>query len=146
MSNTVGDPAKLPLALLLDSAINGINRALQPALGKDAVAQATGEDILPEQAASRIVSTSTALYGPYREQHQLGDNALSRAQFVATIGAGFEQGFRDAQQALAGREAAGEDVDAMFDRTFALVMRGLKEFATLAYSQPGGPMPRPDPV
>ena len=135
-----------PLALLLRSAINGINQALQPTLGKDAVQNPASRDNSPEEAASRIVSMSTAWYDVYCGQHKLGDHAQSREQFVGVIRGGFEQGFRQAQQALEGWNLLGDEIVAGIERTFALVMRGFDDFAVGALSQPGGPMPAPDPV
>lgn len=134
-----------PLALLLKSAIDGINEALQPTLGEDAVQQAANQDDPPEAKASRIVSMSTALYDAYRKQSKLEDNERSRGQFVDVIRGGFEQGFKGAQQVLAGLTVRGGDV-AGIDRTFAQVMRGFDDFTVGALSQPGGPMPAVDPV
>ena len=135
-----------PLALLLRSAINGINEALQPTLGKDAVQNAASQDNSPEATASRIVGMSTAFYDAYRQQNKLEDNEQSRAQFVDVIRGGFEQGFKEAQQVLAGLKVLGGDVAAGIDRTYELVMRGFDDFATVLQSQPGGPMPPVDPV
>ncbi len=61
-----------PLALLLKSAINGINEELQPTLGKDAIQNAAAsQDNSPEATADRILSMSTAFYGAYREKNNL---------------------------------------------------------------------------
>lgn len=136
-----------PLALLLKSAINGINEELQATLGKDAIETAsTTQDNSAEGTAQRILSLSTAFYGAYREQNNLEDNAESRAQFVEVIRGGFEKGFKEAQEVLEGLKVLGGEVAAGIDKTFALVMQGYDDFVAGPQSQPGAPTPEPDPV
>lgn len=131
-----------PLALLLKSAINGINEELQPTLGKDAIANAAAsQDNTPEAIAQRILSLSTAFYDAYREQNKLEDNAPSREQFIGVIRGGFEKGFKEAQDVLEGLKVLGGDVAAGIDKTFALVMQGYDDFAAGAQTQPGAPTP-----
>lgn len=131
-----------PLALLLKSAINGINEELQPTLGKDAIANAAAsEDNSAEATAQRILSLSTAFYDAYREQNKLEDNAASREQFIGVVRGGFEKGFKEAQDVLEGLKVLGGDVAAGIDKTFALVMQGYDDFLAGAQSQPGGPTP-----
>lgn len=129
-----------PLALLYEAAISGINDELQPGGGKRAIPSAASGDPLPEATASRIVGQSAALYDTYRDQHRLQDNAAAREQFAALIRRGFETGFKNFQQAQGGQ------ISADIERTCELVMLGLRDFATVEYSQPGGPTPLPDPV
>ncbi|UUZ55674.1 DUF5610 domain-containing protein [Massilia sp. H-1] len=58
-----------PLALLLRSAIEGVNEALAPTLGKDAIQNAAAtQDNSPEATAGRIVQLSTAFYDAFRQQ------------------------------------------------------------------------------
>ena len=127
-----------PLALLYKTAINGINEALEPTLGKDAVQNAaTSQDNSPQATAERIVKLSTAFYDAYRQQNGLEDNAQSRAQFVEVIRGGFETGFKEAQQVLEGLKVLGGEVAAGIDKTFELVMKGFDDFAA-------GPQAAPD--
>lgn len=136
-----------PLALLLKSAINGINEELAPTLGKDAIeTAAASEDNSAEATASRILTLSTAFYGAYREQNKLEDNAESREQFISVVRGGFEKGFKEAQQVLEGLKVLDGEVAAGIDKTFAMVMQGYDAFVTGPLSQPGGPTPAPDPV
>lgn len=145
--NVAINAGNAPLALLLKSAINGINDELQSTLGKDAIENAAAtRDNSPEAAAERIVSLSTAFYDAYREKNKLEDNAASREQFVGVIRGGFEKGFKEAQQVLEGLKVLGGDVAVGIDRTFALVIHGYDLFAAGARTQPGAPMPTADPV
>lgn len=129
-----------PLALLLQTAINGINEELQPTLGKDAIQNAAGQDNSPEATASRIVTMSTAFYGAYLEKNSLEDNAESREQFVGVIRSGFEKGFKEAQDILQGLKVL-DQVSAGIDKTFALVQKGFDDFMALPQTQP-----EPDPA
>lgn len=119
-----------PLALVLKAAINGINEALAPTLGKDAIENAAAtQDNSAEATAGRILSLSTAFYGAYLEQNKLEDNADSRGKFVDVIRGGFEQGFKEAQEVLQGLKALQGDVATQIDKTFGLVMAGYDAFA-----------------
>lgn len=136
-----------PMALLLKSAINGINEELQPSMGKDAIQNAAAtQDNSAEATAGRILSLSTGFYEAYREQNKLEDNPESRAQFVEVIRGGFEKGFKEAQSVLQDLKVLGGEVAAGIDKTFALVMQGYDDFVAGPRSQPGGPMPLADPV
>lgn len=118
-----------PLALLYKTAIEGINQALAPQLGKDAVANAaTGQDNTADATASRIVSMSTALYGKYLEKNKLEDNEASRGKFIDVISVGFEQGFKEAQDVLGGLKVLDGDIAASIDKTRELVLKGFAEF------------------
>lgn len=129
-----------PLALLYQAVITGINDELQPSFGEEAIQSAAGCENLPEATASRIVSLSTGLYDAYRDRHALPDGAASREQFADLIRGGFKTGLNHTQQVLGGERTAE------IDRTFELVMLGLRDFAAVEQAQPGGPMPLPDPV
>ncbi|HEY0063285.1 MAG TPA: DUF5610 domain-containing protein [Telluria sp.] len=120
-----------PLALLLKSAINGINEALQPTLGKDAIQNAAAtQDNSAEATAQRIVSLSTAFYAAYREQKGLEDNEASRKEFIGVIQGGFEKGFKEAQDVLEGFKVLGGDIAAGINKTRDLVLKGYQDFIT----------------
>lgn len=125
-----------PLALLYKTAIEGINEALAPTLGQDAIQGAAGGDNSPEATAQRILSGSTAFYGAYLQQNKLEDNAEARASFVETIKSGFEQGFKEAKDILQGLKVLEGDVAAGIDKTRELVLKGFADFAA-------GPAPAP---
>jgi hypothetical protein len=117
-----------PLALALKSAINGINEALEPTLGKDAIQNAASQDNTPEGTSGRIVQLSTAFYDAFREQKGLEDSEETRAQFIEVIQGGFERGFKEAQDVLEGLKALSGDVAAGIDKTYELVLKGYQDF------------------
>jgi hypothetical protein len=118
-----------PLALLLRSAINGINEELAPTLGKDAIQNAAAsQDNSPEATAGRIINLSTAFYDAYRQQKGLDDSEATRKQFIDVIQGGFEKGFKEAQSVLEGLKVLGGEVAAGIDKTYALVLKGYQDF------------------
>jgi len=127
-----------PLALLYKTAIEGINQALAPQLGKDAIANAaTGLDNSGDATAARIVSMSTAFYGKYLEKNKLEDNEESRGKFIDVISAGVEQGFKEAQDVLSELKVLEGEVAAGIDKTRELVLKGFADFR--APTVDGGP-------
>lgn len=129
-----------PLALLLKTAIEGINDALAPTLGKDAIQNAAAtEDNSAAATADRIVQQSTAFYGKYLEQNKLADNAESRGKFIDLIQGGFEKGFKEAQDVLSGLKVLQGDIAAGIDQTHELVLQGYAAFKA-------GPQPAPAPA
>ena len=131
-----------PLALLLKSAITGINEVLEPTLGKDAIQNAAGQDNSPEATAGRIVNLSTAFYDAYRQQKGLEDNEATRKEFIGVIQGGFERGFKEAQDVLQGLKVL-DQVSEGIDKTFELVLKGYQDFikgpAEPEATTPGGP-------
>lgn len=136
-----------PLALLYQAAIEGINEALAPQLGKDAIAHAAGQDNSADATAARIVSMSTAFYDKYLEQNKLEDNEESRRKFIDVISAGFEKGFKEAQEVLGGLKVLEGEVAAGIDKTRELVLKGFADFrAGPAPTVDGAPSVVPDQV
>lgn len=118
-----------PLALVLKSAITGINEELKGQFGDNAIQNAAAsQDNSPEATAQRIVSLSTAFYDAYRQQNGLEDNAASREQFISTIRSGFEKGFAEAKDILDGLKVLKGDVASGIDKTFELVQKGYDDF------------------
>ena len=127
-----------PLALLYKAAIEGINEALAPTLGKDAIQNAAAnQDNSPEATADRIVKQSTAFYDQYRQQNKLEDNAETRGKFIDLIKGGFEQGFKEAQDVLTALKVLQGDIATGIDKTHELVLKGFADFAA-------APQPAPD--
>lgn len=119
-----------PLALLYKTAIEGINDALAPSLGKDAIQNAaTSQDNTPEATADRIVKQSTAFYDQYRQQNKFEDNAETRGKFIDLIKGGFEQGFKEAQDVLTSLKVLQGDIATGIDKTHELVLKGYADFA-----------------
>jgi hypothetical protein len=135
-----------PLALLYKTAIEGINEALAPQFGKDAVQNAAAnQDNSAEATAERIIKMSTAFYDAYRQQNKLEDNAATREQFIGVVSGGFEKGFKEAQDILGGLKVLEGAVAAGIDKTHELVLKGFAAFA--AGPKPdAASLPAPDPA
>lgn len=128
-----------PLALVLKSAITGINEQLKGQFGDNAIQNALSQDNSPEGTANRIVSLSTAFYEAYRQQEGLEDNAASREQFIGVIRSGFEKGFAEAKQILEGLKVLGGEVASNIEKTFELVQKGYDAFLNAATAEPAEP-------
>jgi hypothetical protein len=129
-----------PLALLLKTAIEGVNDALEPTMGKNAIQNAAAnQDNTPEATADRIVQQSTAFYNAYLAKNKLEDNEASRGKFIDLIQGGFEKGFKEAQDVLTGLKVLQGDIAAGIDKTHELVLAGYAAFKA-------GPQPATDPA
>jgi hypothetical protein len=118
-----------PLALLLQSAIAGINDILEPEFGQNAIQNAASQDNTPEGTAERIVSLSTGFYETFKQQHLGEPEADVLKQFMAIIRGGFEQGFKEAREILQGMNVLNDEIASNIDKTYALVLQGYADFA-----------------
>jgi len=119
-----------PLALLLKSAIEGINDALQATHGDNAIQAAydSGLDVSPEATAERIVSLSTAFFSSYQQQHPELSQEEAVSAFVDVISGGIDQGFAEAREILDGLQVLEGDIASNIDKTYDLVQSGLASF------------------
>lgn len=119
-----------PLALLLKSAIEGINDALEATHGENAIQAAydSGLDVSPEATADRIVSLSTAFFSSYQEQHPELSAEEALTAFVDVISGGIDQGFAEAREILDGLQVLEGDIASNIDKTYDLVQEGLSSF------------------
>ena len=126
-----------PQALLFSSAINGINEALKPQLGENAIQNAASEDNSAQATADRIVSGATGMYAAFKAQHpdETGDAALK--DFMSTIRGGFEQGFGEAAGILGGLGVLDGNISAGINQTHDLVEQGFDAFEKANMSTPG---------
>jgi hypothetical protein len=124
-----------PLALLFKSAITGINEALKPALGENAIQNAVSQDNTPEGTAGRIVSLSTGFFEAYKEQHPGEDEATVLKNFMTTIRGGFEKGYNEASDILKGMGVLSGDIAGNIDKTHELVLKGYADFEAAHSSQ-----------
>ncbi|MES2015654.1 MAG: DUF5610 domain-containing protein [Pseudomonadota bacterium] len=132
-----------PLALLLKAAIEGVNDALKPTFGPNAIQNAAAnQDNSAEATADRIVQQSTAFYDQYRTKNKLEDNAETRGKFIDLIQGGFEKGFKEAQNVLSGLKVLEGDIAAGIDKTHELVLAG---YAAFRAGPMTAPAPTPDP-
>lgn len=118
------------LSLLYKTALEGINKELEPTLGKNAAQKAyqSGIDTSPEATAERIVSFATSLFSIYQKQHGAEDTTQQLDDFLGVIGKGIEQGFADAKEILTGLKVFEGDVETGVADTYGLVMKGLQAF------------------
>lgn len=124
-----------PLALLLKSAITGINELLEPEFGPNAIQNADSQDNTPEGTAGRIVSLSTGFFEAFKQQHAGEDKATVLEKFMATIRSGFEQGYNEARDILQGLRVLNGDIASNIEKTYALVQQGYAEFEAARSSQ-----------
>jgi hypothetical protein len=127
-----------PLALLLKSALTGINEALKGQLGDNAIQNAMGQDNTPAGTAGRIVSLSTAFFGAYQKQHAGEDPDQMLGNFMSTIKGGMEQGFKEARDILTGLSVLNGDIAGNIDKTYELVQKGYADFEAAHHSKPAG--------
>ncbi len=117
-----------PLALLLKSAINGINELLKPEFGDNAIQAAASQDNTPTGTAGRIVSLSTGFYDAFKLQNQGEDANSVLDKFMETIRRGFEKGAKEAQEVLRNMGVLNGDIASNIDKTLELVRQGYADF------------------
>lgn len=125
-----GTIASQPQALLLKTALEGINEALK-ALGVEKTVQQSadeGIDVSPEATADRIVAFSTNFFPLYLEQHPELDEQSALNKFIDVIGGGIDQGFSEAKEVLTGLNVLEGDIADNIDKTYQLVQQGLADF------------------
>lgn len=122
------------LTLLYKAAIQGINDALEPEMGPEAIqkAAANGEDHSPEATSTRIVGFVAALYELYRQQKVDGGEEKSEEEmatdFINIVGKGVDQGFKEARGILSGLGVLKGEIASNIDKTYDLVQKGLQLF------------------
>lgn len=117
-----------PLALVLKSAITGINEKLAPEFGENAIQNAASQDNSPQGTADRIVSLSTAFFQAFKDKNpELSDDEAA-SKFLDTIKGGIEKGFSEAKDILQGLKVLNGDVASNIDKTYELVQQGLAKF------------------
>lgn len=121
-----------PLALVLRSAIEGINERLAPTMGENAIQRAADEDldITPEATAERIVVLATGMFDAFRAKYSDMDEAEMFESFMSTISEGIERGFEEARSILGGLNILEGDIAEDVEKTYALVQEGLAAFKT----------------
>lgn len=117
-------------ALVLKTAIEGINEALQETLGDNAIQNTvdSGLDVSPEATAERIVSLSTAFFGAYQDANPDLSQEEALTAFIDVIGGGIQQGFTEARDILEGLSVLEGDIATNIDSTYDLVQAGLSAF------------------
>lgn len=129
LSITVGQTQN-SLALVLKTAVEGINTALEPVFGADAV-QPTRDaivDATPVSTSESIVSPATSLFDSFRgaNPEQELDTALN--EFVAIIESGIETGFAEARDILEHLQVLDGEIATNVEATYQLVREKLTAF------------------
>ena len=122
--------ANNPMELLFKTAIEEINKQLEPILGKNAAQSAyeSNLDVSPEATADRIIQGSTAFYQAFKEQNsELGEEE-SLNEFLNVIKTGIEKGFAEAKEILDSLSVLEGDIENDIDLTFDFVQQGLIAF------------------
>jgi len=119
-----------PQALVLKTALEGINDALQATMGGNAIQNTydSGLDVSPEATAERIVSLSTAFFSSYQEQHPELSQEEAVTNFTALISGGIDTGFSEAREILGGLNVLEGDIATNIDLTYDLVQEKLNAF------------------
>ena len=115
-------------ALLLRSAIQGIDEALAPTLGPQAIQNSMDQDRSAEATAGRIVSMSTAFFEAYAARRQDDAPETVLRDFIDVIRGGFESGFGEAREILEGLGVFKGAVEADVMKTRELVLEGYDLF------------------
>jgi hypothetical protein len=126
-SNSAGDE---PLSLLLKTALQGINEALEDEGIKNSVLSTYQSDVdySPEASAERIVDFSTQLFSAYKADNREIGEAEALTSFVDIISGGIEQGFAEAREILDSLNVLDGDIAENIEKTYGLVKAGLQKF------------------
>lgn len=126
-SSTISDQ---PLSLVLKTALQGINEALESTGINETIEEVyeSGVDYTPEATAQRIVSFSTGFLSAYREQHPEMSADESLSAFIDVINGGIEQGFSEARAILSGFDVLDGQIAENIDKTYDFVQQGLIAF------------------
>ena len=129
-ANVSSQAAEQPQNLLYKTAINEINKVLEPYLGKDAAQKAYDEglDVSPEATADRIVQGTSAFFSAFKEQNPDLTDADALDEFLNVIGGGIDQGFEEARDILDSLKVLEGKIAEDIDSTYALVQDGLANF------------------
>lgn len=125
-----GSVANQPQALLLKTALQGINDALKELGVEKTVQQSVDEglDVSPEATAERIVAFSTNFFPLYLKQNPEMDEQQALTKFTDIISGGIDQGFEEAKDVLTGLNVLEGDIASNIEKTYELVQKGLADF------------------
>lgn len=121
-----------PQALVLQSALEGINKALQDIPGDNVIQKAYDSkiDVGPEMTADRIVSSSLQIFPAFREQHPELTQEEVLNVFIDIIHGGMRAGFLEAKEILRNLNALDDgDNEDIIDQTFLLAQEKMQLFA-----------------
>lgn len=119
-----------PLALVLKTALQGINDALKEIEPTQSLQQSyeSEVDFSPEATAERIVTFSTNFFNAYQEQHPELDEQQARDTFTYLMLEGVEQGVGEAKDILKALSILDGDVADDIDKTMEFILQGFDKF------------------
>ncbi len=122
--------ANNPMQLLYKTAIEEINKQLEPIFGKNAAESAYESelDVSPEATAQRIVQGSTAFFQAFKEQNSELSEEDSLTEFLKVISTGIEKGFEEAREILDSLSVLEDELATNIDLTYGFVTQGLTNF------------------
>lgn len=131
-ANTNG-AADNPMKLLFKTAIEEINKILEPTLGKNATETAYDEDldVSPEATANRIIDGTTAFYEGFKAQNSDLSDEEAINKFMEVISGGIDKGFEEAKDILDSLKVLEGDIETNIDSTYDFVQQGLTQFKEL---------------
>lgn len=118
------------LRLLYKAAIEGINEALEPTMGKNAAQKIydSNVDTSPEATADRIVSFATNFYELYKEANPAETEEETLTNFMNEIMSGVDRGFSEAKDLLTGLQVFEGKVERDANDTYDLIKQGFEDF------------------
>lgn len=119
-----------PLALVLKTALQGINDALKEIEPTQSLQQSyeSEVDFSPEATAERIVTFSTNFFNAYQEQHPELDPQQARDTFADLMLEGVEEGIGEAKDILKALSVLEGDVEQDIDLTMSFILEGFEKF------------------
>ncbi|MDA7745745.1 DUF5610 domain-containing protein [Psychromonas sp.] len=129
-SNQSSSIKEQPLALVLKTALQGINDALKEIEPTQSLQQSyeSEVDFSPEATAERIVTFSTNFFTSYQEQHpELGEQE-ARETFSDLMLEGVKKGVGEAKDILKALSVLEGSVETDIDKTMEYVLQGFEKF------------------
>ena len=97
------------------------------------------QDTSPQATADRIVAFATNFYGEFRKKNQDLSEEAAMDDFMAKIGGGIDQGFKDARDILKGLQQLEGKVATDIDETYSLIQEGLQSFPEKTLTEKAAP-------
>jgi hypothetical protein len=128
-------------AVLFKTAIDAINKELEPTLGKNAAQKAfdDGIDFSPQAVADRIVGFATSFFSLYQQQHADDPLEDQLTNFLDVVGGGVDKGFGEAKDILTGLDVFNGEVEKNANQTYDLIFEGFSKFKDNVLEAANGP-------
>ena len=122
--------ANNPMALLYKTAIEEINKQLEPIFGKNSAQAAYKSklDVSPEATAQRIIQGSAAFYEAFKAQNNDLGEEESLNEFINVISSGIDKGFAEAKDILDSLSVLEGKIASNIDLTYGFIQQGLTTF------------------